>query len=276
MDDNEEILFKDYENGTNLKKASKALEEIIKFAELHSIIYGVVAEENEHRIPSVEMVDIDKEGRLIQVDFVLNHFNKRHPDTIFIVPKKLSAPLESILFYKYSKVSGGEKSFKRAYEACKDRVVGFQIHAYFGSACVSYSVGYHGFFEVDPEYDPYNDDDDDEIYGSNAKSEAEVEVYYAEIEKLAQELSLERSLGLTRNREQRMAVAKKFFGDRWVHISKNYATDWIGSRAVEIYDLDVLPRLTKELLVAGKSAKEISDELGISLAKAKKYIAVVK
>jgi hypothetical protein len=74
MDDNKEIQFKDYENGTNLKKAAEALEKIINFADQYSIIRGVVAEKNEHRIPSVEMIDVEKEDRLNQVDFVLDNF----------------------------------------------------------------------------------------------------------------------------------------------------------------------------------------------------------
>lgn len=93
------------------------------------------------------------------------------------------------------------------------------------------------------------------------------------VEKYAKELSVERKLALTRNFDQRYAVAKTFFGDRISEIK--VSIDAVTKRALDIFEIDVLPALVKELKDAGKTSKNVSDELGISIAKAKKIYAVV-
>jgi len=87
------------------------------------------------------------------------------------------------------------------------------------------------------------------------------------------ELSQEKKLLLTKNSDQRYAVTRDFFGKRFNKIEA-YA-EQIAKRAMDIFEFDVLPTLVKNLKEEQKTVKQISDELGISLAKAKKIYAIV-
>jgi hypothetical protein len=167
--------------------------------------------------------------------------------------------------------------------------ISFRVLAIYSgvSVCLSYTywspllmmLGEHDLTQADvdaePDEDTAIDDDwnDEPSEEEEAEYQREQEAAMALIEQYARELSLEPRLALTRNADQRIAVAKEFFGDRYA--GKEYSLDGIARRAMDIFEIDVLPGLVRSLKESGKSAKAISEELGISLAKAKKIFSIV-
>jgi Trp operon repressor len=91
---------------------------------------------------------------------------------------------------------------------------------------------------------------------------------------LARELSQDSRLRLAKNRDQREAAFRLFFGKSSNKID-SYEIERIAQRAIGIFEIETLPKLVQDLLNNCQSAKEISENLGISLAKVKKVIAAI-
>lgn len=123
--------------------------------------------------------------------------------------------------------------------------------------------------EAEEEDSAYFEEDEAE----DLEYQKEQEERNAKIEVLARELSKERKLLLTKNREQREAVTREFFGKRMSEID-SWDIEPIARRAIDIFDFEELPSLVSELKNQGKTQKQISDELGIGLAKIKKVFAI--
>lgn len=174
------------------------------------------------------------------------------------------------------------------FEFLKNKIIGFKIYLHYPSVTYKIKTGYVDFFEeityseIDESEDDidtdYNDEEDEETeeerhereeYEKNAK-----DLQY-KMDALSKELSTDKRLALTRNKDQRYSLAKMYFGERLSGWSE-WDIESIVVHAVNIFQIEVLPNLVLDLIKQGKTPKQISDALGISLAKARHLIAIVE
>ncbi|MEF9957560.1 MAG: hypothetical protein RR677_06050 [Acinetobacter sp.] len=172
----------------------------------------------------------------------------------------------------------------KVFEFLKGKEIGYEVYLHYPSVTYKLETGYipifkkkQGVEENNDELFDYNDelDETEEERLEREVYEKESEEKLAKIENFAKELSGDKRLALTKNKDQRNALAKMFFKERLGSSWNEWDIDRIVVRAINIYELEVLPKLVSDLVKQSKTPKQISDELGISLSKAKKVLAVV-
>lgn len=166
------------------------------------------------------------------------------------------------------------------FEFLKYKVIGYEIYLHYPSVVYKIETGYVPAFKLSesPDVDDYEEDDDEETEEERLDREAyekELEKNFERIENFAREMSQDKRLALTRNKDQRSSLAKMFFKERLDKSWDSWDIETMVVRAVNIFELEILPNLVSSLIRQEKTAKQVSDELGISLAKAKKVIAAV-
>lgn len=169
------------------------------------------------------------------------------------------------------------KFHEEIFDVFRYGVCGYKVYLIFSGRVFLLRLGMSGLFETDmycgeDEIDDEDYNEEDELL-EQQEYERSFEEARLECEKYARELSQEKRLMIARNYEQRYAVAKDFFGDRISEIK--VSIDAVVREAVNIFELEVLPNLVKDLKEQGKTQKQVADGLGISLAKAKKIFAIV-
>lgn len=167
----------------------------------------------------------------------------------------------------------------------KLKVIGYEIYLHYLSVTYRIDTGYVSNFRLKENQN--NEDEDEDFYDYEDEEETEEEKLEREayekqmeetrkkIEIFARELSQDKRLALTKNKDQRQSFARLFFKERLDKSWDDWGIEAMVVRAVNIFELEILPNLVLSLIKENKTAKQISDELGISLAKAKKLIAAV-
>lgn len=172
---------------------------------------------------------------------------------------------------------------KNEFDFLIDKEIGYEIYLHYQSVTYKIETGYVSAFklseniDLDDLFNDLEDENEQETEEERLEREAyerEEELRYEKMETLSRELSTDKRLALTRNRDQRKTIAKMFFGER-IKEWEDWEIEQIVVRAVNIFELEILPSLVTTLINQNKTPKQISDELGISLAKAKKVIVAV-
>lgn len=223
-------------------------------------------------------------------DLLVSRFKHFKPASIIIEPIITPVRIEEVLFFHLladidEDMRGfTNQQFNDWYQQVRYKCISFRLYAFYPEQAVYLDYIYRDGFlkifdlasqEIIDRYDDEHESDDEFKFDAAyiEESNKKLAEALADIEKYGKELSTERKIALTRNSEQRYAVAKEFFGERFSSIKTSI--DAIVKRALDIFELEVLPNLVKNLKNEQKTVKQISDELGISLAKAKKIYAIV-
>lgn len=288
------IAFSESEDVEKTKKVESGavlLDFIKSFCRENKIPFLNIAEHNEvHAIQLSKLINNQKE------DFIslIESFNSKLPDTIFYrdfrvgawsfestrtfvtLDRLLSAgrniSSEQIIKFANEKIDFDRKIF----DLLKHEIAGYKVYLSYSGQVFLLNVGMAGGFDFDSADAAFDDDFDDELEQDSLDADAfraSFEESYQICEKYARELCFEKRLMIAKNYEQRYSVAKDFFGERISEIT--VSIDAVVKRAMNIFDLEVFPNLVKELKQQGKTPKQIADELGVSLAKAKKVFAIV-
>lgn len=235
---------------------------------------------------------------------VIEMIAQKRPEMIFIYPlyNKLTKVEQSTVLRYYGalikafsadeKESAFQNFFTEVRAACNKRLTDSigRVHAVaifliYPSMTVRCDLG--DFFECSTELpahlkyldsDAYDDSltdvETEEQRLENERCDREIQARAEKINDMARELSTEKKLGFARNSDQRRAVADLFFGNRLAEFDTQEVGQ-IATQASDIFELEILPVMVSDLKKSGKTPKDISEELGISAAKAKKIYAVV-
>lgn len=173
---------------------------------------------------------------------------------------------------------------KNEFDFLIDKEIGYEIYLHYQSVTYKVETGYVSAFKLSDNIDlddllnDFEDESEQETEEERLEREAyerEEEARYEKMESLSRELSTDKRLALTRNRDQRKTIAKMFFGERIKELG-DWEIEQIVVKSVNIFELEILPKLVTDLVKQNKTAKQISDELGISLAKARKVMVAVE
>lgn len=180
-----------------------------------------------------------------------------------------------------------KKELIKEFEFLKGKEIGYEIYLHYPSVTYKFETGYIPTYKAkkhvegnnDGLFDYYADlDDEEETEEDRLDREAyekEMAEKLAKIESFAKDLCGDKRLSLTKNKDQRNALAKLFFKERLDSSWSEWDIDRMVVRAINIYELEMLPNQVADLVKQNKTPKQISEELGISLAKAKKVISVI-
>lgn len=175
---------------------------------------------------------------------------------------------------------------KSTHERMQDKHVGIRILLFFSSSkiCIEYELNTcianlltrYEKTEADLEREAEEIEKEylQEEEAEDLEYQKEQEEKYIKIDLLARELCKERKLMIAKNADQRAIVARDFFGKR-ISGMDSWDIETLAKKAIDIFDFDELPSLVSTLKNQGKTPKQISDELGIGLAKIKRVFAIV-
>lgn len=127
---------------------------------------------------------------------------------------------------------------------------------------------------ADNSIDFWEEEETEEERLEREEYEREREERKREVGRLANILGANKEMGIARNTDHRVNLAIKHLKDELEGKDEYFIQD-VGNAAQYIFDTETLPNMVRRLLEDGKKPKEIADELGLTLAKAKKYIASV-
>lgn len=245
-------------------------------------------------------------------DFFIEKLNKDKPDYIMLEPIRACSNVkftEPFFAYKYRvKLPKPKKQelldeLNKIWELFQYKNISFRVYAFYTqhNLCLQYVyisnlyrtlayyecteddfllmevVDYENALLLEEEEELKQKEDEEKEAEEERLEQFEYEKRQKEHEEFIapyiEELSNHRELGLTKNKDQRYAVTKKFFGKRFNKIEQY--SEQIARAAIDKFEFEKLPELVKNLKLQQKTEKQISDELGVALPKIKKIYAIL-
>lgn len=168
---------------------------------------------------------------------------------------------------------------RRLFYELPDGPLGLAIYTFIDGVCViQKAVNGNALFFSEVEEQEENETRDDYLDSLSDDGwddgELDIETGSEEIYELACDIAKAKGWGLCRNKKERLYFSEQYVDEQKIEISTWDLRD-AAERASAIYEVEVLPGQVAALHSEGKTAKEVAETLGCSLAKAKRIIAQI-